>query len=197
MMLSKSAKFLYLGIPKTGTHSVVRLLRQHPQFRAQSVGAYHGSSWKIPADYVAWGTVRNPYTRLLSWWHAWTSRKIAKHNFPPRDITLVKFIHFLVDWRDGRDMPEDRRDMRWPQHLFMEQQPWRYFVRLEHFPADFAALPFGLPRVKLGMSNKGAWRKRGRVASYYGKPELEAAVRYGVPQECETFGYPHDVGEAR
>lgn len=194
MMLSRVHKFLYLGIPKTGTHSVSRFLGQH--YQARAVASYHGSSYEIPPDYLAWGTVRNPYARLLSWWHAWVSNKKGKDQNPPRDISFVDFIDFLLENREGLDMPEDRRDMRWPQHLFMTRQPWQRFVRIEHFAHDFAALPFGKPGAKLDRRNQGRWTEEGGVASFYREPELAAARRYGVIEECRQFGYSEDVADA-
>jgi len=145
----------------------------------------------MPAGYLAWATVRNPWVRLLSWWHAWTHSRRAP-NDPVQGCTFPVFIAFLTDNREGADLPKNARHMRSPQQQFIAAQPCTRVVRLEHLQEDFAALPFGSPQV-FGNHNPGCWK--GSVSNFYDDLATAEAIRYGVIEECEVLGYPLEVPE--
>lgn len=182
-------QFVYFGCPKTGTNTIVRVLKDKP-YRGVSFAAYHSADGPVPDGYLAWATIRNPWTRLLSWWHAWThSRRVPAD--PVQGCDFPTFIAFLTDNRTT-DLVHQNRFLRAPQHIFIGAQPCRATVRLEHLEEDFAKLRFG-GSPKFGRHNTGCWN--GSVASFYGDPATKEAIRYGVAEECEALGYPKEIPE--
>ena len=188
-VISDAHRFVYFGAPKTGTSTVTRVLKS--LYAGRHVCGYHSSSVPAPAEYLAWATVRNPWTRLLSWWHAWTHSRRAPAD-PVQGCTFPVFIAFLTDNREGADLPENAKRMRSPQNLFMEHHPCTKSVRLEHLAEDFAALPFGKPE-SFGRQNPGCWE--GGVTRFYDDPAIAEAIRYGVVEECVALGYPTEIPE--
>jgi len=185
-VVSDRHRFVYFGAPKTGTNTVVRVLRS--VYAGRSVGGYHSASVPAPG-YLAWATVRNPWVRLLSWWHAWTHSPRAPKD-PVQGCTLPVFIAFLTDNRQGADLPKNAPHMRSPQDQFINVHPCLRVVRLENLTEDFAALPFGGPEM-FGRRNAGSWK--GSVSDFYDDVATSEAIRYGVVGECEALGYPTEI----
>jgi len=188
-VISDQCRFVYFGIPKTGTNSVASILRS--SFGGRAIGGYHTASVSVPPGYLAWATVRNPWTRLLSWWHAWTHSPRAPKD-PVQGCTFLAFIAFLTDNREGDDLPKNAKHMRSPQQQFIAVQPCSRIVRLEHLAEDFASLPFGKVE-SFGRQNPGCWK--GGVASFYDDLATAEAIRYGVVEECAALGYPAEIPE--
>ncbi len=87
MLVSHAHKFAYFGMPKTGTKTTTLMLKK--RYGAQNRGSYHGAKWDaLPDGYLPWMTVRNPWTRLLSWWHAW-GYCANDRDVPVKDIGLL------------------------------------------------------------------------------------------------------------
>jgi len=202
VIISHVHKFLYIGVPKTGTHSVTRLLRR--SYVGHSVGRYHGSRHDVPLDYTAWATVRNPYTRLASWWRALVRNKREGGHQPlpageqrPPCKTFEAFLAFMVQHQSGWDLEAGQCDQRQPQHVFTARQPCVRFVRLEHFDEDFAMLPFVVVVNEgcLGRANTSDTGDK-PIKDYYTSEALTLAVEYGVTEECEALGYPVELEKA-
>ncbi len=188
-VISDLHRFVYFGAPKTGTNTVTRVLKS--SYAGRHIFGYHSSSSPMPADYLAWATVRNPWTRLLSWWHAWTHSRRAPKD-PVQGCTFPVFIAFLTDNREGGDLPKNAKHMRSPQQQFIAVQPCSRVVRLEYLAEDFASLPFGKVE-SFGRQNPGCWK--GGVASFYDDLATAEAIRYGVAEECAALGYPAEIPE--
>jgi len=65
MIISEKHKYVYIGIPRTGSKSMNHWLREH--FDGSLYGAHHGCL--VPAevaDYLIFTVVRNPYERRAS-----------------------------------------------------------------------------------------------------------------------------------
>lgn len=184
MMLSEKHRFLYCGAPKTGTHTMVNLLTL---FGGTQVGGHHANTWDTPADFIWLGTVRNPWARLYSFFHMGRA-KISNRKRPRKDMaidtTLAEFIRFADKHRftqriDGYPYM--------PQHLFYTCR-FTHFVRVEHFSEDFARLPFtGGIDLEIPKMHSGEWTTP--ISESYDDDAIEAAIAYGVLDECERFGY--------
>ena len=65
MVISHSLKYVYVGIPRTGSKSMINWLVAY--FDGEHVGKHH--QYRIPeevSDYLIFTTVRNPYDRWIS-----------------------------------------------------------------------------------------------------------------------------------
>ena len=189
-IICHSRQFVYFGCPKTGTNTVVRALKDEP-FRGVNLGSYHSATDPgAPKTYFAWATVRNPWTRLLSWWHAWVhSPRMPKD--PVQGCDLPTFIAFLTD-NKRTGLTASNHWLRAPQHEFIAAHPCNSVVRVEHLAEDFAELPIGR-KVPFGRQNRGCWE--GSVASFYCDLATKEAIRYGVEEEWEVLGYPKEIPE--
>ena len=198
MILSAQHKFLYVAIPKTATKPVRELLQG--VFKGYNVGRWHGSSWPVADDYLAWAVVRDPYARLLSWWRAVVRNNVQGRSPPqPPELpvpcgTFAEFLRFMIANRDGHDLIEAQRDQRQPQHVFMNRQPCTAQVRLEHFTEDLATLPFAQSEhLWLGNRQNASDSSNKPLAEWYDDESLALAVDYGVKHECRALGYPEEL----
>ena len=128
-IICHSHRFVYFGCPKTGTNTVVHALKDKP-YRGVSFVSYHSATGPVPEDYFVWATVRNPWVRLLSWWHAWTHSPRAPAD-PVQGCDLPTFIAFLTDNRET-DLVHQNMYLRAPQNVFAAAQPCTALVRLEN-----------------------------------------------------------------
>ncbi len=196
VMVSARHRFAYVAIPKTGSSSIVRHLTTH--YGAVAKGRHHSAKCKVPSGCLCWTAVRNPWVRLISWWDAWTFGYVGvKH--PPNDkpshtCTFAEFITFLTDNRECKDPMT--RHIRYPQHMYAQQQPCTRLIHIENLEEEFAALPFAGKAPFGKRQNVGSWRNRGAPRDFYAQDgALEAADRYGMVQECESLGYPKEIPE--
>lgn len=195
-LMSARHKFLYIAIPKTGSSTMTVYLKAY--YGAIEQGRHHAAEYSVPAGYLCWTVVRNPYRRLLSWWDAWTFGYTGiKH--PPKDrpshtCSFAEFVVFMADNREGEELPPQIRTIRYPQHLYAQQQPCTVLIKLENIQDEFSSLPFAKP-IHLGeRRNAGRWRERGTLRDFYGQPGMEeAVVKYGIVEECEALGYPVEI----
>lgn len=189
-------RFLYIAIPKTGSSTMTHYLKAH--YGAIEQGRHHAAEYSVPAGYLCWTVVRNPYPRLLSWWDAWTFGYIGRE-YPPEDrpshtCSFAEFIAFMADNRDGEDLPEQIRMIRAPQHLYSQYQPCTVLIKLENIQDEFRSLPFAKPIPFGQRRNIGKWRDRGTLQDFYGQPGVaEAADKFGIEEECEALGYPVEM----
>jgi len=191
-------RFLYIAIPKTGSSTMTVYLKAH--YGAIEQGRHHAAEYSVPAGYLCWTVVRNPYRRLLSWWDAWTFGYTGV-KYPPKDrpkhtCSFAEFITFLVDSREGADLPALIRTIRYPQHLYARQQPCTVLVKLENIQGEFRSLPFAKPIPFGERRNIGKWRDRGTLPEFYAQAGVaQAVVKYGIAEECEALGYPVGMPE--
>ena len=191
--VSAKHRFVYIAIPKTGSSTMIPYLKDH--YGAVGQGEHHAASCSVPDGYLSWTVVRNPWLRLLSWWDAWTFGYTGDPH-PPKDrpnhtCSFAEFVGFLVDNREGEDLPATARSLRYPQHLYVEQQPCTRVLKLENIDEEFASLPFARPVPFGERRNAGKWRDRGAPEYFYRMPGVAGALaRYDIVGECEALGYP-------
>lgn len=200
MIVSGAHRYIYVCIPKTGTGSMRRHLMAH--YQGRSSGAYHQTHCQHPGpNWCVFTTVRNPYTRLVSWW--WFTAVSRIETRPPEErefwqgAPLSKFIRFLIERRDGYDIPNgDQKLMRLPQHEFLRYSNPTHIVRLEHLMDEFNALPWvkvpsePIQKFRRSSERGKGWRIDGRDwTHYYDQETLDLANEYGAADEAVAFGY--------
>ena len=136
MNVSRENKFIYLGIPRTGSRWTFRSLSQYglvgiePRLDAltHKVGIPEGCE-----DYLVIATIRHPLTRMAScwrWvsqnWENWGGAGIAAHE------SFESFVRYVAEGRTAIQSQNTELGEIKPDVL----------LRFETLPGDLAKLPF-------------------------------------------------------
>lgn len=102
MIVSNKNKYLFISIPKTGTHSMYELLQA--EFDGVRHGGYHCPTVPDDADdYFKFCTVRNPYAKLASAWSYISSpngKYYSQVENKVGDVNLVSLLKWCIDVGD-------------------------------------------------------------------------------------------------
>jgi hypothetical protein len=209
VLISDDRRMLFVHIPKTGGSSVEQLLREAcPD--ARTVGKQrHARLQRILrhepglADYFSFGFVRNPWSRMVSWYsmidtwnHRWgpaSGRPQEGQWGSTRDGNpLWRAVAAYADFEEFvlRGTAEhDRLAMPQLDYLVADDRRVDFVGRTEHLAEDIGTLrrELDLPAVELPHRNarsSGSWRDyytprtRDRVAEVYAKDVAEFDHRF-------------------
>jgi len=204
MIISSLHKFIFVAIPKTGTHSVRRALREHmgPQDMEQ-VGLFVQRSLPIAdlarighghislaqlrpyvqadkfADFFKFAFVRNPFDRFVSY-ASFITREVGHFDRDPQSVMR----HFL-------DNPPMDHVLFRPQHEFVTDRDGQlladYIGRVEEMQQSYDEIcsRIGIPSATLEVVNNS---RRGSYRDYYDQALIEGVAKlYG--RDLELFGY--------
>ena len=208
MIISKRHKFIFTAIPKTGTHSVRRALREHlaegdheqvglfvqkrlPFAVLAALGHGHISLMQVRpflgeeefAACLKFSFVRNPFDRFVSYC-AFVTREDGEFLRRPREVMR----HFLF-----KERPLDHLLFQ-PQHTFVTDGEGRLLVdmvgRVEEMQLCYDAIcdRIGVPRSILDKINS---TEHGKFREYY-DAELVEGVADIYGRDLELFGYSFD-----
>ena len=212
MIISHQHSFLFTAIPKTGTHSVRRALRQHlgpndieqvglferkslPYEPIAALGHGHISLGQIRpflgeeafARYFKFSFVRNPFDRFISYCAFMTREDGA---FEQRPQEVMRYFLF-------KDRPDDHL-LFFPQHAFLVDGAGRLLTdavgRMEDMQGSYDALcrRIGIPSEQLGKINS---TRRDDYREYYDR-ELVDAVANLYRRDLDLFGYQFEEAVA-
>ncbi len=144
MIVSNTHKYVYISVPKAGTHTMYDVLvREYAG--TQQEGPYHQTA--VPQEYedfFCFCTVRHPFHRAVSVWHALTQRENYKSIYLPL-IGGESFLDF-AKWI-SKITPDNRRKGKGGV-LLLSQDSWlngaridRY-LKLEELDNEFSSLYF-------------------------------------------------------
>jgi len=155
MFICDDSQFVYVSFTKSCSSSMYNLLQSN--FK----GLRTKRSWrKIPdqyVDYTSFCVVRNPYSRLVSWW--WSICKVGGDRYGHikelTDLGLTTTLEdFLTLWdtKNGLGQAFIVEDVNRMDHI----------IKLENIEEEFNALPFinnhiSIPKVNV--KNKPHWRE--------------------------------------
>jgi hypothetical protein len=207
MIVSHQHRFIFVAIPKTGTHSVRQALRAHlgpedieqvglfvnkrfPFAELAQVKHGHLSLEQVRpfigeqafADYFKFAFVRNPFDRFVSYC-AFITRANDAFARDPRAVMR----HILYKLR-----PLDHILFR-PQHELLVDADGRLQTdaigRVEEMQASYNAIcaRIGIPSAKLGQVNSS---RRGDYRVYY-DPQLIEGVAELYSRDLALFGYEY------
>lgn len=205
MIISHRHRFIFVAVPKTGTHSVRQALREHlGEEDLEQVGLFvnkrfpfeelakirhgHLSLRQIRPylqdppfqDYFKFAFVRNPFDRFVSYC-AFMTRE--KGNFSQSPQGVMETILFKM-------RPLDHILFR-PQHELLVDDDGRLLTdhvgRVEEMQASYDAVcaRIGIPTATLGQVNSS---RRDGYRDYY-NPALIEGVATLYRRDLELFGY--------
>jgi hypothetical protein len=131
--------------------------------------------------------VRNPYTRLLSYYLSAernTFRRLIRAN---ADMDFATFIHLIAQQHPGDMNPHWRVQYF---NLFCDLIEYDHILRFENLETELCAFLMrysGNPQIRSVHKNQGNAGEK--LAAYY-TPELEKLVREKYMIDFEFFGYP-------
>jgi len=209
MNVSHPHSFVYWGIPHTGNNAISAALARHyglenPEPNVQP------NQIIIPDEcpnYILIASIRNPFSRLVSYWEQFKNQKIAslsetelqdlgvvaqyKHRKTLEIQELVEkhpndfavFVNFIFEANDDKASIEIIPS----QMAFLKHYVCNYYIRYETLDRDFSGLPFVGELVKVGLrSNSNHWKK------LY-TPKLQRVVAKHWEQDFTRLGYEMEI----
>jgi hypothetical protein len=204
MIISALHKFIFVAIPKTGTHSVRQALREHmgPQDLEQ-VGLFVQKRFPIPElarlqhghlslaqvrpymrpeewdSFFKFAFVRNPFDRFVSYC-AFMTREAGHFEREPKAVMR----HFIAD-------PPWQHILFRPQHSFVTDEAGSLLTdsagRVEEMQRSYdeIASRIGIPTAALERVNSS---KRANYRDYYDQELIDGVAKL-YARDLELFGY--------
>jgi len=185
MIILQKYKLVWSSVPRTGTLSMIKLLRKYGGVVIPKCHRH-----KVPKEYNTFHKfmiVRNPYTRLLSWWQWW---KIGHDSrIPTRPDETFK--EFLIWLNKNKHIHTGAYYYSYDnQTAFGKAFNCNTYLYLENLPADFKKIHC-LRDAEEHWENAPGHKfhgKRRPLNKYYGKEEIALLHQHSGP-DFERFGY--------
>ena len=160
MIVSKKHKFVFISTPKTGSHSMFKIL--HDNFSGERIGPnFHETN--IPSDvklsqYTVFSTCRNPYERLVALWHSLLHAKDDKKGYRSAwisalsDDSLLTFSKFVAKNKNHIEFMSKVRlpTLAMPQYRWYKKMPEQTIpLHIENIDEEFSNLTFVKEPVKV------------------------------------------------
>ncbi|WP_338426857.1 sulfotransferase family 2 domain-containing protein [Sphingopyxis kveilinensis] len=207
MIVSHQHRFIFVAIPKTGTHSVRQALRAHmgdgdmeqarlfveksfPIPEIARMGHGHISFAEIRpflgedqfTNYFKFAFVRNPFDRFISYCAFATSREGSFERDPQRVMRHFLFI-----------APPHQHIIFRPQHLFLTDRDGSLLAdmlgKVEEMQSsyDVVCARIGIPSTPLDHANRS---RRGNYRDYYDQELIDGVAKI-YARDLELFGYDY------
>ena len=205
MIISNLHRFIFVAVPKTGTHSVRQALREHmgpddleqvrlfvekrfPMPELAKLGHGHISLQQLRPflppddfrDYFKFAFVRNPFDRFVSYC-AFATRNQGLFDQNPKGVMR----HFLFT------APPLRHILFQPQHSFLTEADGRlaadFVGRVEQMQDDYDAIckRIGISSTPLARANAS---RRRDYREYYDQALIDGVTKL-YSRDLELFGY--------
>ena len=204
MIISPQHRFIFVAIPKTGTHAVRQALREHMGAQdLEQVGLFVNRKLPIPDlarighghlslqqvrpyfrpedfdGFFKFGFVRNPFDRFISYC-AFMTREGGQFEQNPQNVMR----HFI-------DNPPWHHILFQPQHALVTNEDGKlltdYLGRVEAMQQSYdeAARRIGIPSRTLDRVNASS---RKDYRDYYDQPLIDGVAKL-YARDLELFGY--------
>lgn len=181
MHVSRALKYVYIGIPRTGSKSMFQWLKDN--YQSENVGGHH--DWDVPEefrDYLVFTIVRNPYERATS---GWFFEPVIKYDHDPPQPK---------DFAEGMQRPirlKDAGGNEMNQKNFVQRAGLSLVLYFERLPQALAELPFvdehNIP--PLPHNNAGGYRPaEGDFFDHFTMEDEKLVWEYAA-EDFEAFGY--------
>jgi hypothetical protein len=204
MIVSKSLKFIFAAIPKTGTHAIRRALREHmspedweqvglfvqrasPIAALSRIGHGHITLAQLRphmapedfASFIKFAFVRNPFDRFVSY-SSFITREVGDFDRDPQKVMR----YFLAN-------PPWNHILFRPQHEFVTDEAGNlltdFIGRVETMQQSYdeIAARIGIPTAMLEVVNSS---RRNDYREYYDQPLIDGVAGL-YARDLELFGY--------
>ena len=214
-VITDKYRFLWVGIPKVATRSILTALYREPAVDIAGKEV-NEELWRLLKqneifhEYFKFAFVRNPWARIVSSYlnKIWRFREDTQRDIINRYSALrfrmpfEKFIRFLLDDPSGRDEGANRHWMS--QHVFVTGDNGEILVdfigKMENLKKDFATVcrRIGLPEIHLPwLNSREGWKVDNQLLNQkdpfyyrtYFTDETRELVRKRYRKDIEIFGY--------
>lgn len=190
MIISHPLKYVYIGIPRTGSKSMNRWLMDH--YQGEWVDYHH--SWHVPEEaraYLIFTTVRNPYERAMSGWFAlpWS----VENPEPVKPTSqFAAEMHSHIPLKEGKVIVSDHNvpEVGMNQKYYVEKSGASLVLHFERLPQCLKDLPFVDPRNMPPFPHKEERGKRppGTFFDHFTAEDEKLVWEYEA-ETFEVFGY--------
>jgi len=180
MIVLPNLKLVWSSVPRTGTLSMVNLLKLHGGFFIPK-----SHSHDVPEKFKLFHrfmVIRNPYTRLYSWWRWWRLHD-SRHPVRPKET----FLEFLVWLNKNKNFHTGKYFYSYDSQVaFGTAFGCNTYLYLENLPADFKKI-HALRNAGKHWTNAVA-HKQPEVEMNLTSDEIELVNKHSG-QDFERFGY--------
>jgi hypothetical protein len=192
MIISHSLRYVYIGIPRTGSKSMNRWLMKH--CAGEWVGDHH--DWRVPddaKDYLVFTTVRNPYDRAVSGyfgipWGELDMREDLREQLPLPDKSTNPLTKIVEEARARNAATNEGVDMS--QKDYVTKAGVSLVLYFERLPQALRELPFASAAAIAEFPHvlERGIRPAGTFFDFFSDDD-EAAYWAYTREEFEAFGY--------
>ncbi len=156
MVYSDKFRVVYIAPPKTGTRSIVNILKDYNFDKESNIEHLEKVPDKLK-KYYTFITIRNPYDRAVSLWWFHFKREQRKPIFDyfnfikETDGTLEKFLQWLIN---NKGQKEKGYRFTLTQADYLKNNRIDKVVYMEELEKDFNSLPFIKTSVTLPTINR-------------------------------------------
>jgi hypothetical protein len=190
MIVSKLHRFIYIGIPKTGSISISHWLNMF--YGGCSIGMHH--DWRVPQDYLSyfrWTVVRNPYDRCFSLWWFECKNPNRRTKSPHFGMSFREHMLMNIRCRDHGDPLHDVPEARMTQTRYVEQSGAQRVFHLE-FLDELQQLPFFNKIHPIPHHNQASSDRPRHFFECFGGDEEELVWEY-CAEDFKNFGYKRNL----
>ncbi len=153
MFVCENPKFVYVSFTKSGSSSMYNLLETN--FKGTNHPRHHKGIPPNNKSYPSFCVVRNPYSRLVSWW--WSICKAKgdryRHKKELKDRNLPESLQgFLTLWEEKNGTSQSAG--------YEHNNGIDHVLKLENIEEEFNALPFITKHIeipKVNVKNHPKW----------------------------------------
>lgn len=191
MIISHTHRYVYIGIPRTGSKSMNRWLMDH--FDGTWVDFHH--SWRVPTeaqDYLIFTIVRNPYQKAKSgWFHIpWSAEN--PDPIQPTEQFAAEMAQTIPLKDGGVTIPSHNvPEVGMNQAHYVKKAGVKLVLYFERLPACLRVLSFVDPDNLPSFPHKEERGPRiaGTFFDHFHSPEDEATVWAYADDDFAKFGY--------
>lgn len=190
MYINSNDKWIYLDVPRTGSHSMGAMLTEH----------YGGALcrkhqwpeiWRVFPKWFVFATVRDPYDRFVSIWRFAVERRDElaepwREHMPSGTMEeMLVWLHAHEAAVYGRAEPWTRIAAAQTVYLKLSLAWPDRMIRLENVHEDIKRLPFYRPDVEF------PWKNKSGETDEFPLSELSRdLIKRIYAEDFERLGYP-------
>jgi hypothetical protein len=201
MIISDELKYVFVSVPKTGTHAMFEFLTEHFQGK-HSGGHYHNHVLPdYAAEYFKFCTVRSPYNRFASAWSL-IMNPSAIHGKQMQELMgeeprLIPTLEWVVAERENM-MQHGLDGLKVgaalvPLHLYFEQRlnnmKMDAMVQIEYANEQFNQLPFVKEYIEVPVVFSFREQPWYKTWSDIKSPEVTRLVNEWAGADFDMFNY--------